>query len=201
MIPQEGPYRGLLRVLSERGYPRQQQLPLDAAGRLHVGVPFCGSFWEHAHLGSHLEENLALFGAAGADVLATDILDTYALRWAFAERWGVGDEHPQIRVRMCVKDLALDPFPEVGLCIAMHPEVTKGGIWYQIIGSLVKSTRRGLCAIATFFEYEMKTVCNMVEMYPSEGTVFEVIDNPFYDSHEVREAPELRYIVLVYGGG
>eukprot|EP00811_Abedinium_folium_P033942 NODE_6869_length_1630_cov_6.937458.p1 GENE.NODE_6869_length_1630_cov_6.937458~~NODE_6869_length_1630_cov_6.937458.p1 ORF type:complete len:406 (-),score=132.15 NODE_6869_length_1630_cov_6.937458:300-1517(-) len=194
-----GPYEGLLRVLSEHGYTKHR-FPLDAAGRLHVCVPFCGGFWEYGLLGMHLESHLPLLGATGADVIATDIADRYSIRWAIAERWCVGD-HPQIRVRTCVRDLAIDPLPEVGLCIAMHPEVTKGGIWFQIIGSLIKSTRRGVCAIATFFEHEMKTVCNMVEMYGSKGTSFEVLDNPYYDVHAPSKSPELRFIILVFGGG
>jgi len=52
---------------------------------------------------------------------------------------------------------------------------------------------------ATFYEAEMQTVCNMVNMYKSDGTTVEVVENPYYNnkSLDTSEQPSMRYIILV----
>jgi len=191
-------YKGLLTVITEQGYS-MKKLPLDERDVLHVNVPICGVFDEHSLLGNHLHDNLATHGASSATVLATDLSGKHSLHWHIAERW-CSLVHTDVRMFTCPMDLAHDPLPQAGLCIAVHPEVTKGGCWFQIIGSIIRSSCRGLCVIVTFFQHEMLTVLNMIDMYKSEGTVVKVEENPYYEDHELPESPDMRYIILIAGG-
>jgi len=53
---------------------------------------------------------------------------------------------------------------------------------------------------ATFYECEVQTLLNMVNMYRSESSTVEVIENPFYKvGEEVPANPPMRYIMLVEG--
>jgi len=189
-----GPYADVLEVVRSRGC--LERVPVDGNGVLHVNVPFCGAFQEYAALGNYLADHcLSRSDVCEARVLATDISQKHSFFWAVAHKW-YADIHPKIQLKTCVKDLSLDPLPEVGLCIAIHPEVTKGGPWFQIIGSIVRSCR-GICVFSTFYEEEMQTVVNMVGMYKRDGTVVDVVENPHYDSRDRPQASDMRYIILV----
>lgn len=189
-----GPLGALLKVIGERG--RLDRLPVDRHGVLHVSIPFCAGFFEHVALGKFIaEECLSQSHISGAAMLATEIVGTYSFPWAVAQKL-YAKVHPNIKLDFCVRDLSVDPLPAAGLVIARHPEVTKGGFWFQIMGSLIQCCR-GLCVFATFYEAEMQTVLNMVDMYKREGTTVDVVENPHYDSHKEAEATEMRYIILV----
>mmetsp|Transcript_35052 Transcript_35052/g.96924 ORF Transcript_35052/g.96924 Transcript_35052/m.96924 type:complete len:369 (+) Transcript_35052:86-1192(+) len=189
-----GPYADVLEVVRSRGC--LERLPVDGKGVLHVNVPFCGGFQEYAVLGNYIADHcLSRLDVCEATILATDISQAHSFFWAVAHAW-YAEIQPEIRLQTCVKDLSLDPLPEVGLCIAIHPEVTKGGPWFQIIGSIVRSCR-GICVFSTFYEEEMQTVVNMVGMYKRDGTVVDVVENPHYDSRDRPQASDMRYIILV----
>merc|ERR1712232_1437051 len=126
----------------------------------------------------------------GIDILASEVSDAYSFPWAVASRW-FSKIHPQIRLRMCVRDLAITALPIAGLTLAIHPEVTKGGCWFPIVGSVIRSNG-GLCVFATFYEEEMQTVLNMVDMYAVEDTEVEVLENPYYMT-ATKENPDMRY--------
>eukprot|EP00929_Paragymnodinium_shiwhaense_P037531 TRINITY_DN19988_c0_g1_i1.p1 TRINITY_DN19988_c0_g1~~TRINITY_DN19988_c0_g1_i1.p1 ORF type:complete len:373 (-),score=69.17 TRINITY_DN19988_c0_g1_i1:139-1257(-) len=185
-----------LKLVRERGY--LQGAKLDKAGVLHVVVPFCGTFTEYALLGNYLADSASCIpGWSGAaNVLATDICDWHSFQWAVASRW-YSQVHPSMKLTTCVKDLATDSLPEAGLYISIHPEVTKGGPWFAIVGSIVQACR-GLCVFATFYEAEMKTLVNMVNMYKTDSTKVEVVENPYYDGKDTATTePLMRYLVLV----
>lgn len=192
-----GPYASMLKLLNKKGY--LSNVPLDEIGQLHVNIPFCGRFHEYAVLGDFIAEScLSLPGVTGARIFCTEVVDKYSYDWARATRW-YAKVRPGIRLETCVQDLTQDPLPHAGLTIGVHPEVTKGGYWFQIIGSILRSGAKGLCAFATFFEAEMKTLLNMVEIYRGEVVSVEVIENPHYEIHTKPASPPLCYIVLVMG--
>jgi len=191
-----GPYGGVLDVVKASGFLKR--LPLSEDGVLHVSVPFCAGFQEYGALGNFLAADCLpqlQRKAVGVDVLATEIFDRYSFSWATAQRW-LAAIHPQISLRTATLDLALDSLPTAGLFIAIHPEVTRGGCWFQIMGSIIKSCN-GLCVIACFWETEKDTVLNMIEMYKKEGSTVQVHENPYYDTHEKPFAAHMRYVILV----
>lgn len=122
-------------------------------------------------------------GVEDIEVLATELFDHYAFPWAALQRWS-RHAHPRIKLRTRLQDLAADPLPDAGLTLAMHPEATKGGAWFPIIGSIINSTRAGVCVFAMFYDHELQTVLNMVDMYSAEGSNVDVAENPYYASHE-----------------
>jgi len=130
--------------------------------------------------------------------LATEVSDSYLYDWAIAEKWFQGT-HPQIQLQANVKDLAEDPLPEAGLTVGIHPEVTCGGCWFQIIGSTLRSGAGGLCVFATFYDYELQTLLNMVDMYKGDGSTVEVLENPYYQTSERPAPPPMCHVVLVVG--
>jgi len=190
-----GPYLELLNMLSTKGYTRG--LPTGPDGTLHVNVPFCGRLHEYPILGKFLADILiAEPSLIGVQVLATEICSDYYYDWAIAERW-YREYHPNITLKTFVTDLAEDPLPGAGLTIAIHPEVTKGGRWFQIIGSLIRSSKPGVCLLATFYEVEMQTVVNMVRMNMVEGAEIEVVENPYYSDQADLQHPPMRYLIIV----
>lgn len=204
-VPQQsesivGPYVAALGVIRESGH--LSRLPMDSNGILQVSVPFCGRFQEYALLGSFLAEAcLPLPGVKGIRVLGTEFLDRYYYDWAVAQKW-YREHQPQLQLHLCVRDLAENPLPHAALTIGLHPEVTKGGCWFAIVGSVVRSTRGGLCLFATFFEDEVQTVLNMIDMYKSEGTTVEVVANPYYGNGAGLEggvSPRMCHLILVRG--
>lgn len=191
------PLLELFDIMKGRGY--LQKMRVDENGELRVNLPFCGSFQIYPALGNFLaDEVLTLPGVTGTGILASDIDDSWSFYWAVAQRW-FGKMHPQIRLRYEVCDLSVDALPEAGLCLAFHPEVTKGGCWFQIIGSLVRSARRGLLVFTTFYEQEMQTVVNMVNMYKDDDTTVETVENPFYKKNQSLEDYDMRYFIFVIG--
>lgn len=197
-----GPYATALQVIKSSGH--LEQLPLDSHGVLHVSAPFCGRFQEYAVLGGFLADAcLSLPGVRSVRLVGTDCLDVYSYEWAVASRW-FETFQPRIRLQLCVRDLAEDPLPEAALVIGVHPEVTKGGPWFPIIGSVLRSASRGLCMFAMFFEDEVKTLQNMVEMYGGTDVRVTVVQNPYYEVHGELDTgmnPRMRYLVLVVGIG
>lgn len=198
-----GPYAAALRVVKSSGY--LEQLPVDSQGVLHVSAPFCGRFQEYSVLGGFLADVcLSMPGVRSVRLIGTDCLDVYNFEWAVASRW-FETFWPQIRLQLCVRDLAEDPLPEAAFVIGVHPEVTKGGPWFPIIGSVLRSANRGLCLFATFFEDEVKTLQNMIEMYCGTDTKATVVQNPYYEEHGGVDAemtgmnPRMCKLVLVAG--
>lgn len=190
-----GPYTDMLKFLNSKDV--FTSVPMDEDGILHISVPFCGNLHEYRVLANFIANNfLCLPGVKGARIFCTEVCDRYALEWATVTKW-YAQAHPTIHVDLCVKDLAQDPLPDAGLTIGVHPEVTKGGYWFQIIGSILQSSASGLCVFATFFEVEMKTLVNMVKMYRGEVASIEVFDNPHYEANAKPASPPLCYIVLV----
>merc|ERR1711933_129407 len=181
-----GPYSAALQLV--KGMPCLESIPVSRDGVLQVNVPFCGRFQEYVQLCDFVAEHcLSRPGIRKAIIFGTEALDTYYYDWGLAQKW-CSKVHPQIELNICVRDLSEDPLPMAGLTIGIHPEVTKGGYWFPIIGSLVKSTIGGLCLFATFYEDEMQTIINMINMYKSENSKVEVINNPYYDVHPTPEA-------------
>mmetsp|Transcript_101298 Transcript_101298/g.315717 ORF Transcript_101298/g.315717 Transcript_101298/m.315717 type:complete len:377 (+) Transcript_101298:22-1152(+) len=193
-----GPYAAALELLSTGGH--LQGLPVDGEGMLQVNVPFCGRFQEYCLLGDFIAEHcLTLPGVRGARLLGVESLDSYYQEWAIAQQW-FRRHHPGIEVHLLVRDLTEHPLPEAGLTIALHPEVTRGGGWFPIMGSVIRSARRGLCVIATFYEDEMRTALNMVDMYRTDGRTAKVVQNPYYERLPAGDAPpseRMRHLILL----
>eukprot|EP00927_Polykrikos_kofoidii_P037210 TRINITY_DN31376_c0_g1_i1.p1 TRINITY_DN31376_c0_g1~~TRINITY_DN31376_c0_g1_i1.p1 ORF type:complete len:374 (-),score=55.32 TRINITY_DN31376_c0_g1_i1:129-1250(-) len=190
-----GPYVAILELLENRGI--LGKLPVDEDGILQVSIPFCGRFHEHGVLANFLSKQCSsLEGVVGANILATEVIDSYSLDWAVASRW-CKRMHSDVTLETSVHDLSADSLPEASLVVGIHPEVTKGGGWFRIIGSILQSGRKGLCLFTTFFDFEMKTLLNMVDMYKEEDAIVEVVENPYYDNHEKPQFPPMRYLVLV----
>eukprot|EP00929_Paragymnodinium_shiwhaense_P076415 TRINITY_DN39296_c0_g1_i1.p1 TRINITY_DN39296_c0_g1~~TRINITY_DN39296_c0_g1_i1.p1 ORF type:complete len:825 (+),score=133.32 TRINITY_DN39296_c0_g1_i1:96-2570(+) len=190
-----GPYEALLKLLE--GSPVLSKLPTDAAGALKVSVPFCSNLSEYPILGKFLVDScLKLPQVESVDILATELSDAYLYEWALAERW-FESTHTKIKLKTRTQDLAEEALPNAGLTLAFHPEVTWGGGWFQIIGSILRSAADGLCLFATFYEFEMKTLLNMVNIYRKDDAYVEVLENPFYFSEEKPSPPPLRYLIIV----
>eukprot|EP00931_Biecheleriopsis_adriatica_P107244 TRINITY_DN81595_c0_g1_i1.p1 TRINITY_DN81595_c0_g1~~TRINITY_DN81595_c0_g1_i1.p1 ORF type:complete len:377 (+),score=81.76 TRINITY_DN81595_c0_g1_i1:36-1166(+) len=187
-----GQYRCILQTLKDRGYTKN--LP-SLHGALRVSVPFCGNFNEYATLGSFLAEH-CLQGLDSAEIFGLELSETCALNWAIAQQW-FENTHPNIALEIRCGDLAEEVLPPADLTIGIHPEVTKGGCWFRIIGSIVRSSVGGICVFATFYEVEMKTLVNMIDMHKVEGTTVEVMENPFYENHEKPPHAPMSYIIVV----
>lgn len=192
-----GPYTTMLGFLQSNGYLEY----LAGRGEVRVSVPFCGHFFEFAALGKFLNESvLSLPGARSVFLHATELVWTHVHEWAAAELW-FRREYPAIRMISQVQDLAEDPLPEADLTIGIHPEVTKGRRWFQVIASLLQSCSNGLVVLACFYETEAQTVQNMVEMYKAPEATVEVVENPYYATSDVvDDNPAIRYLVLVRSG-
>ncbi|CAK8993796.1 unnamed protein product [Durusdinium trenchii] len=188
-----GQYQQILNALKSKGYV--DRLRPDPEGVLHVSVPFCGHFHEYVTLGNFLAESAsAVPGVGKISVFGMELFDDYIRDWALAERY-LWRKHG-IECRVEQGDLAEEPIPTAQWVIGIHPEVTKGGPWFRIIGSLLRSCT-GLCTFATFYEEERQTLLNMVDMYKLEGAKVEWFENPFYASEEVGLHPAMRFIVTV----
>eukprot|EP00930_Biecheleria_cincta_P070538 TRINITY_DN58178_c0_g1_i1.p1 TRINITY_DN58178_c0_g1~~TRINITY_DN58178_c0_g1_i1.p1 ORF type:complete len:372 (-),score=54.78 TRINITY_DN58178_c0_g1_i1:519-1517(-) len=193
----QGPYASMLELLRDKGY---LQLLKACDGVLRVGVPFCGGFSEYATLGNFVAKHcLSLPGVDQASVFGVELFDSYWMQWALAQRW-FEMTHPNITVQLEAGDLAEDPFPCADLVIGVHPEVTKGGCWFRIIASILHSCAQGMCVFTTFYEVEMKTLLNMINMNAS-GAIVETFENPFYAdaADPVPAHPPMRYIIVVSG--
>jgi len=192
-----GPYAAALRQLKLQGC--FDSLPLDTEGKLRVNIPFCAGFREFRTLGDFLADICTGHPhCTGADVYATDVLEKYGYEWALAQRW-YSKTYPRMRLQTRPTDLAQAPLPKAGLTVGIHPEVTKGSFWFPIIGSIVRSSSSGVCVLATFFEVEMETLKNMLNMYKSADSVVSVAENSYYDDHEMPASPPLRYLVTLRG--
>ncbi|CAJ1354611.1 unnamed protein product, partial [Effrenium voratum] len=175
-------YQHILDALKDKGYI--DRLPRN----LNVSVPFCGHFHEYVALGNFLSENFP----SDVSVFGMELYDDYLVDWAKAQRW-----LKKVRgIRCCIEagDLAQDPLPSADLAIGIHPEVTKGGPWFRIIGSLLRCCK--LCVFATFYKEEKETLVNMINMYQANGSV-EVFENPFYETRELPSHPAMRFVVVV----
>jgi len=193
-----GSYLAALEHLRQSGGLRA--LKADADGMLVVNVPFCGRFQEYAMLGNFLAEHcLTLPGVKGIRIFATDSQDKYHYDWAVAKRW-FAEFHPQIEVQLSVRDLHIDPLPRAALTVATHPEVTRGGTWFPIIGSIVRAAEKGICLFGTFFEDEATTLTNMVNMYKvNDQTSCEVTENQYFMTPESKSltSKRMRHLVLL----
>ncbi|CAK0802828.1 unnamed protein product [Prorocentrum cordatum] len=196
--PVRGPYAAALGLLERRGLLRH--LVPDGDGVLQVNAPFCGRFQEHALLADLLSRLAArLPSARRVRLLGVEASAEYYQEWALAEKW-MREAHPRVELSLRVGDLSEEALPAAALTIGLHPEVTKGGPWFAIVGSAVRSTR-GLLMFATFYEDEMETVVNMANMYKSESSFVEAIENPYYHGMaELPPSPRMRYLVLVHSG-
>jgi len=192
------PLEGVFKVLRERNM--FAALPQQADGVFNASLPFCGRMGEYALIGDFIAETcLSLPGVNEVHLLGTEVSEDNLDMWAVAEKW-FSQMQPRIKLEMLVRDLAEEALPQANFMLGIHPEVTWGGCWYQIIGSMLRSTRNGLCVFATFYECEMKTLLNMIDIYKVEGTSVEVVENPVYVGQIVPEHPPMRYIVLVRSG-
>ncbi|CAE7242458.1 pth [Symbiodinium necroappetens] len=196
-----GSYLAALEHLRQSGGLRALQADTD--GMLVVNVPFCGRFQEYAMLGNFLAEHcLTLPGVKGIRIFATDSQDKYHYDWAVAKRW-FAEFHPQIEVQLSVRDLHIDSLPRAALTVATHPEVTRGGTWFPIIGSIVRAAAKGTCLFGTFFEDEATTLTNMVNMYKTnDQTSCEVSENQYFMTPESKEtfllAPVLAMLFVAF---
>jgi len=195
-----GPYGAALQLINDMGLG--QKLPVDTHGILQVGVPFCGRFQEHRQLGNFLMDSCSSeVGMHGAHIFGTDYLDYY-YDWGIAQKW-LRRVCPSVDLQVRVSDLCEDTLPEVGLLIGLHPEVTKGGCWFPIMASAIRSVRSGLSMFATFYEEERDTLLNMIDMYKYDGSKVEVMENPYYIGRSVDEMPDtcpMRFLVLLAAG-
>eukprot|EP00435_Cladocopium_sp_Y103_P010558 s305_g2.t1 len=185
-------YQAILDALKGKGY--LDRLCPDESGVLNVGVPFCGHFHEYITLGNFLvKHRLEMPGVEGFSIFGMELFDDYVRDWALAQRWLWRQQ-----ISCCIEagDLAQDPTPRAQWVIGIHPEVTKGGPWFRIIGSLLHSCS-GLCTFATFYEEEKQTLLNMIDMYKVEGASVESFENPFYAANELGCHPAMRFIVVV----
>ena len=182
-------YQNLLMVLLQNGYINT--LRGSPAGTLHINVPFCGKFSEYPSLCNFVEEHiLTLSGVHKVVITGADVVDVHSKDWAVAQRWA-SRVHPQIKLHIRTADLAQDALPISDFVIGLHPEVTHGQYWFQIIGSIVRGCTGGLCVFATYFENEMKTLLNMIAMYKSESANVEVYDGS-------QDALKENYIIVVH---
>jgi len=185
-----GPYEELLQVIA-RG-ERLNKLPRDVDGTLKINVPFCGLFREHAILGDFLDQHCDF----KVDILGADSCMEFACDLAISERC-FQYRFQKSRLVTRLMDLSQDALPDAGLVMGIHPEVTKGGAWFQIVASALNCGRAGLTVFATFYECEMQTILNMVEMFTGDKERAEVIENPYYKEHDLPEPPPMRYIIMV----
>ena len=192
-----GPFLAALEFLHAQGL---SLVPADADGMLVVNVPFCGRFQEYAMLGNFLAEHcLKMPGIKGVRVFAADSSDAYYYEWAVAKRW-FAEFHPEIEVHLQVQDLQMDPLPRAGLTIALHPEVTRGGSWFQIMGSVIKASQGGVCLFAAFFQDEVATLMNMMDMYDETSREKQLVENAHWKSPVKGEQPpskRMNFLVLV----
>eukprot|EP00928_Gymnodinium_smaydae_P048006 TRINITY_DN32055_c0_g1_i1.p1 TRINITY_DN32055_c0_g1~~TRINITY_DN32055_c0_g1_i1.p1 ORF type:complete len:408 (+),score=83.48 TRINITY_DN32055_c0_g1_i1:35-1225(+) len=195
-------YEALLEVLIK--VKCFDNIPLDENGDYRVHIPFCARFSEHRALGRCLEEQILSRGAKQVKIFATELSDRYYRDWAAASTW-YKKNMPRISLQAKVADLAEDMPPRnIGLCIGVHPEVTKGGCWFAIVGALLQGmVEGGVCVFVTFYEVEMITVVNMIQMFGTDKQIrqVDVVNNPYYDSHPCPEHPPMRYIIIVRDDG
>lgn len=195
-----GPFLAALEFLRQ-GTQGLNQVQPDADGMLVVNVPFCGRFQEYAMLGNFLAEHcLTLPGIKGVRIFAADSSDSYYYEWAVAKRW-FAEFHPEIEVHLQVQDLQMDPLPKAGLTIALHPEVTRGGSWFQIMGSVIKASQGGVCLFAVFFQDEVSTLMNMMDMYDETCREKQLVENIHWKDQVVNGATppskRMNFLVLV----
>eukprot|EP00913_Durusdinium_trenchii_P020506 g19264.t1 len=210
-----GQYQQILNALKSKGYV--DRLRPDPEGVLHVSVPFCGHFHEYVTLGNFLAESAsAVPGVGKISVFGMELFDDYIRDWALAERY-LWRKHG-IECRVEQGDLAEEPIPTAQWVIGIHPEVTKGGPWFRIIGSLLRSctgsklffdfrsTSLKLLIMVTCMPWNMPEMVQQVKLLfwrPSIPQVpvvpvkkihhprFEGGYNPELDTYDVRTAPKL----------
>jgi hypothetical protein len=192
-----GCYEEILNVVRAR-VKSQGKLTMSNRGVVRVNVPLCGRFSEYAVLGNFVAKHLLTMpGVSGARIVAADVNNDFILDWAMASRW-FSKLQTKIELDCHAMDFLQDSLPKADITIALHPEVTKGGEWFPIVGSIIQSRSSGGVAVfATFYRVEAETVVNMVHMYKDDGTAVEIIENPWYASNEAPPYPPMRYLVVV----
>lgn len=192
-----GAYKEVLNFLHTK-IRSMRKLTMTEDAIMRVNVPFCGHFYEYAVLGNFVADSiLTLPGVKGGRIVATELSDEYSIDWAMAHRWFKAFQ-PSIQLEVYTMDLAQDPLPTADVTIAIHPEVTKGGAWFPIISSVIRSgSGGGLCLFACFYMAEAETVVNMVHMYADNDTYVEVIENPFYTQNEIPDYPPICLLLLL----
>lgn len=190
-----GPYLELLRLVEKTCHLRK--LPTDTAGSIRVSMPFCGRLSEHNVLCKFIDDRcLSLPGIVGAELCGAEVGDHFYFDWAIAQSH-CSQVYPRIKMNMSVHDLAVEPLQEAALTIGIHPEVTKGGPWFPIIGSILRSAEKGICVLATFYPSERDTLLNMIEMHKADGISVEVFENPYYRNNENPAIPAMRFIFII----
>jgi hypothetical protein len=198
-IPEvEGPYKGLMQFLVDNRLT--MGLPLDSRGDLQVSVPFCAHFLEADMLCRLLAQHcVAPNGPAKrAHVYVTDITDHSdpMASWPMIAKWA-SKAYPMVPISFKASDLSKEKLPQAGLVLAMHPEVTKGGIWHDIVANVLRAAQGGLCVFGHFFEQEMQCVFAECEKLGIKAQAFE---NSFYRGRDMPSSPFIRYIVVARPG-
>eukprot|EP00933_Yihiella_yeosuensis_P061559 TRINITY_DN6438_c0_g5_i1.p1 TRINITY_DN6438_c0_g5~~TRINITY_DN6438_c0_g5_i1.p1 ORF type:complete len:402 (-),score=80.67 TRINITY_DN6438_c0_g5_i1:132-1337(-) len=198
-------------------------LPLNAEGKLHICLPFCGSLGETFVLLPYLAQKL-LTDAPGAPteltVMGTEIDSHPESFWWPA--WKAWTKHePQLRGRVSLdfrrQDLSVEtpPPPAAGLMLGVHPELLKaiamtqnlpdGGmdvqvkessLWHDIIANCLKGCAPGgRCIFATFFRAEAFAAKSILASFGLDAVIQE---NTHYTGIPT-ETPDthLRYSVSV----
>ncbi|CAJ1395599.1 unnamed protein product [Effrenium voratum] len=189
------PCQGMLGLLESLG--ALSGLPLDAAGCLHVALPFCGSAQELPVLSEFLTQQvLGRNGVRQISMLGSDVEDWgpkggyWQQKELFARR-----RTPHLRLRFAQLDLAATQHPAASLMFAIHPECTVNReMWRRILGNIISATQ-GLCVVATFAEDEAKVVADVGHSLQRRCQIHL---NPFYGPGcTAPPPPSMKYIVLV----
>lgn len=190
----DGAYRRFMESLETWGF--LAQLPLDAAGVLHVAAPFCHDFFEAPHLLPFLASRFLRPGGARAlEVRGCDVREQ-SFWWGAWEKWAQHTFGGRVRLELKQQDLVLSAQPPSGLILAAHPEVTNGGPWLPILENVLRSRVKGArCVFATFFRQEAEAAAQICR---SHGASCEIRENPFYAGRPADEVGTFhRFMVIL----
>jgi len=186
------PYASMLDFLLQQGF--LERLPVDEQGLLRVSVPFCAGFMECPLLPQFIFDNLLKRpGVCGASILGTELKAIGGNYWPKKERY-VAKKFPGVRLQLRLADLAQEALPPCSLCIGVHPEASRLGVWVDILSNVIRSTRPGgLVVFACYFDVEVKATLAVSEPL---GLSFQVFENPYYKLHPLPASPNARFIMV-----
>lgn len=183
-----------LQALSSWGF--FDNLPTDTMGVLHFSAPFCQEFSEaHIVLPFLAEHVLGRGKARSLDAYGCDVRPE-PFWWDAWQQWTSHAFGARVQLELREQDLAAEQPREAGLILAIHPEVTNGGPWPQILENVLRSRIPGArCAFATFYEQEAQATQRICQQL---GCSCEIRENPHYATTPPGASGTfLRFIVMV----
>eukprot|EP00928_Gymnodinium_smaydae_P018253 TRINITY_DN16956_c0_g1_i1.p1 TRINITY_DN16956_c0_g1~~TRINITY_DN16956_c0_g1_i1.p1 ORF type:complete len:344 (+),score=74.58 TRINITY_DN16956_c0_g1_i1:45-1076(+) len=192
-----------LRLLSSRGV--LANLPTDASGVLHVGLPFCMMLNEAPLLLPFLAQQFVDTGAAQRIDAAGCDVEPQPHWWPHWSNWAAERFAGRLSLDLRQQDLAREQIApnRWALMIGAHPEATKGGpygLWDSILRNVLNAVCPGGRAVfATYFPNEAEAIKTLA------GTLrlpCEVLENPYYakgtrDHEQFGAFGSFRYAVIV----